>query len=125
VHTLFYLALALMMGVLTANRRTLLGVSLGALLGGTMIVQRLPETFIGLPESGSLRQPLNGLLIWLDSLGQERSLDHLFAEKAAGLTLCCVAVHSCHIDGLQRRLDEPEQKEDQHEQRDHQRKSRG
>jgi ABC-type transport system involved in multi-copper enzyme maturation permease subunit len=36
VHTLFYLALTLMMGVLTTSRGTLLGVSLGALLGGTV-----------------------------------------------------------------------------------------
>jgi len=39
VHTLFYLALTLMMGVLTANRNTVLGVSLGLLLGGLLIVQ--------------------------------------------------------------------------------------
>jgi len=39
VHTLFYLALTLMMGVLTSNRNTVLGVSLGALLGGLLIVQ--------------------------------------------------------------------------------------
>jgi ABC-2 type transport system permease protein len=36
LHTLFYLALTLMMGVLTTNRRTLLGVSLGTLLGGLL-----------------------------------------------------------------------------------------
>ena len=36
LHTLFYLTLTLMMGVLTANRRVLLGVSLGALLGGLL-----------------------------------------------------------------------------------------
>ena len=41
VHTLFYLALTLMMGVLTTNRRTLLGVSLGMLMGGQMLVQAL------------------------------------------------------------------------------------
>jgi ABC-2 type transport system permease protein len=41
VHTLFYLALALMMGVLTSNRRVLLGVSLGVLVGGMVIVQVL------------------------------------------------------------------------------------
>jgi ABC-2 type transport system permease protein len=41
VHTLFYLALTLMMGVLTANRNTVLGVSLGVLLGGLLIVQLL------------------------------------------------------------------------------------
>lgn len=36
VHTLFYLALTLMLGVLTANRNHLLGVSLGVLLTGTL-----------------------------------------------------------------------------------------
>jgi ABC-2 type transport system permease protein len=41
VHTLFYLTLTFMMGVLTTNRRTLLGVSLGSLMGGMMIVQIL------------------------------------------------------------------------------------
>ena len=43
-HTLFYLALTLMMGVLTVDRKTLLGVSLGSLLGGMMIT-RLLGTF--------------------------------------------------------------------------------
>jgi ABC-2 type transport system permease protein len=38
VHTLFYLALTLMMGVLTANRRVLLGVSQGVLLGGSLVI---------------------------------------------------------------------------------------
>jgi ABC-2 type transport system permease protein len=38
VHTLFYLALTLMMGVLTANRRVLLGVSQGSLLGGSLVL---------------------------------------------------------------------------------------
>jgi len=37
VNTLFYLALALMMGVLTSNRKVVLGVSLGVLLGGWLI----------------------------------------------------------------------------------------
>ena len=37
VNTLFYLALALMMGVLTANRNMVLGVSLGVLVGGWVI----------------------------------------------------------------------------------------
>jgi len=39
VHTLFYLALTLMMGVLTSNRNTVLGVSLGVLLGGLLGAQ--------------------------------------------------------------------------------------
>jgi ABC-type transport system involved in multi-copper enzyme maturation permease subunit len=38
VHTLFYLALTLMMGVLTANRPLLLGVSLGVHFGGVMAI---------------------------------------------------------------------------------------
>ncbi|MBN1659344.1 MAG: ABC transporter permease subunit [Anaerolineae bacterium] len=37
VHSVFYLALALMMGVLTANRNVVLGVSLGVLVGGWVI----------------------------------------------------------------------------------------
>jgi ABC-2 type transport system permease protein len=41
VHTLFYVTLTLMVGVLTTNRRTLLGVSMGSLMGGIMIVQIL------------------------------------------------------------------------------------
>jgi ABC-2 type transport system permease protein len=41
VHTLFYLTLTLMLGVLTANRRVLLGTSMGLLLGGLMIIQVL------------------------------------------------------------------------------------
>lgn len=41
VHTLFYVTLTLMMGVLTTSRRALMGVSMGSLMGGTMIVQIL------------------------------------------------------------------------------------
>ena len=41
VHTLFYLALTLMMGVLASNRRALLGVSMGVLMGGMLVVQFL------------------------------------------------------------------------------------
>lgn len=37
LHTLFYLALTLMMGVLTDSRNKLLGMSLGMLLGGLLI----------------------------------------------------------------------------------------
>jgi ABC-2 type transport system permease protein len=46
VHTLFYLALTLMMGVLTANRRTLLGAPLGVLLMGSLFA-RLLGGFLG------------------------------------------------------------------------------
>jgi ABC-type transport system involved in multi-copper enzyme maturation permease subunit len=64
VHTLFYLALTLMMGVLTASRGKLLGVPLGALLGGTLfggflgmfamltpwaLADVLPAAVLGLP----------------------------------------------------------------------------
>jgi len=41
VHTLFYLALTVMLGVLTANRRVLLGVSMGMLMGGSLLLQAL------------------------------------------------------------------------------------
>jgi ABC-2 type transport system permease protein len=41
VHTLFYLALTLMLGVVTANRRMLLGASMGVLMGGILILQAL------------------------------------------------------------------------------------
>jgi ABC-2 type transport system permease protein len=46
VHTLFYLALTLMLGVLAASRRVLLGVSMGLLMGGMMIAQAL-GVFVG------------------------------------------------------------------------------
>jgi len=51
VHTLFYLALTLMMGVLTANRRVLLGVSQGVLLGGALLTN-LPGTAVMLTPWG-------------------------------------------------------------------------
>jgi hypothetical protein len=60
-----------------------------------------------------------------DLLGPERSLDHLFAEKAAGFTLRCVAIHGCHVDAFQRRLDQPNQEKGHDEQRYHQRKNPG
>jgi len=46
VHTLFYLALTLMMGVLTANRPLLLGVSLGVHFGGVLAISFLGK-FLG------------------------------------------------------------------------------
>jgi ABC-2 type transport system permease protein len=73
VHTLFYLALTLMMGVLTANRRLLLGVSQGALLGGSLVlyvpgtammatpwglVNLLPVAVLGLPLPLSIWLPI-------------------------------------------------------------------
>jgi ABC-type transport system involved in multi-copper enzyme maturation permease subunit len=39
VHTLFYLALTLLLGVLTCDRMKLLGISLGSLLGGMLITR--------------------------------------------------------------------------------------
>lgn len=41
VNTFLYMTLTLMLGVLTANRRALLGASLGVLMGGMMIIQAL------------------------------------------------------------------------------------
>jgi ABC-2 type transport system permease protein len=75
VHTLFYLALALMMGVLTANRRVLLGVSLGVLAAGFVLPQFLgmavgkfvlltPWSLPGLLKTVVLGLPLP-LSIWL------------------------------------------------------------
>jgi hypothetical protein len=46
VNTVFYLALTLMMGVLTANRPLLLGVSLGTHFGGVMAISFLAK-FLG------------------------------------------------------------------------------
>jgi len=71
VHTLFYLAFTLMMGVLTTNRRTLLGASLGVLLGGTLIGRYLGKFVLLTPWSlGSvLPAPVLGMplpvSIWL------------------------------------------------------------
>jgi hypothetical protein len=73
VHTLFYLALTLMMGVLAANRRVLLGVSQGLLLGGSLViyvpgtammatpwglVNLLPVAVLGLPLPLSIWLPI-------------------------------------------------------------------
>lgn len=73
VHTLFYLALTLMMGVLAANRRVLLGVSQGVLLGGSLViyvpgtammatpwglVNLLPVAVLGLPLPLSIWLPI-------------------------------------------------------------------
>jgi hypothetical protein len=71
VHTLFYLALTLMMGVLTANRRLLLGVSQGALLGGSLVLyvpgtamMATPWGLVNLLPVAVLELPLP-LSIWL------------------------------------------------------------
>lgn len=49
VHTLFYLALTLMMGVLTGSRRSLLGVSLGFLLAGLLLAGFLGKGVLATP----------------------------------------------------------------------------
>ncbi len=41
VHTLFYLALTVMLGVVTTSRRVLLGASMGVLMGGSLALQAL------------------------------------------------------------------------------------
>jgi ABC-2 type transport system permease protein len=74
VHTLFYLALALMMGVLTTSRTTLLGVSLGVLLIGWLVtpiglsvgtfVMLMPFTLVHLLPAAVQAAPLP-LSIWL------------------------------------------------------------
>jgi len=99
VHTLFYLALTLMMGVLTANRRTLLGVSLAVLLGGMFLVMNLARflgTFAQLTPwwlnnvlpAAILGQPLP-LPIWL-SIG-----------STALLSILCVAVTLAKFERLE------------------------
>jgi ABC-2 type transport system permease protein len=45
VHTLFYLALTLMMGVLTTKRGVLLAAPLGVLLGGLLLIQTVGGLF--------------------------------------------------------------------------------
>jgi len=49
VHTLFYLALTLMMGVLTSSRRSLLGASLGFLLAGVLLAGFLGKGVLATP----------------------------------------------------------------------------
>ena len=74
VHTLFYLALALMMGVLTTSRTTLLGASLGVLLIGWLVtpiglsvgtfVMLMPFTLVHILPAAVQGAPLP-LSIWL------------------------------------------------------------
>lgn len=47
LHTLFYLTLTLMMGVLSTNRAAILGVALGVLLGGLILPALLPGMLMG------------------------------------------------------------------------------
>jgi ABC-2 type transport system permease protein len=70
-HTLFYMALTLMMGVLTSDRRRVLGVSLGVLLGGSvfagalgMFVMLTPWPLANILPFAVLQIPLP-LSIWL------------------------------------------------------------
>jgi ABC-2 type transport system permease protein len=95
VHTLFYLALALMMGVLTANRNTVLGVSLGVLLGGWLISIFL-GTFAMLTPwflDGVLTSAVLGLAlplpVWLP------------IGVTAGLSVICVVVTLARFEQLE------------------------
>ena len=83
LHTLFYLVLTLMMGVLTDSRNRLLGVSLGALLGGLLIASFLgrfamltPWSLVGALPAAVLGAPLP-LSIWLP-IGMTAVLSILF-----------------------------------------------
>jgi ABC-2 type transport system permease protein len=85
LHTLFYLALTLMMGVLTDSRNKLLGVSLGTLLGGLLIAGLLgkfamltPWSLVGALPAAVMGEPLP-LPIWLP-----------LVTTAALTLLCCV-----------------------------------
>ena len=87
VNTLFYLALALMMGVLTANRNTVLGVSLGVLLGGWLISVFLgtfamltPWSLMTVLAAAALGEPLP-LPIWLP-IGVTAILSIIFVAVA-------------------------------------------
>ena len=74
VHTLFYLALALMMGVLTASRTTLLGAALGVVLIGWLVtpiglsvgtfVMLMPFTLVHILPAAVQGAPLP-LSVWL------------------------------------------------------------
>jgi len=74
VHTLFYLALALMMGVLTTSRTTLLGAALGVVLIGWLVtpiglsvgtfVMLMPFTLVHILPAAVQGAPLP-LSIWL------------------------------------------------------------
>jgi ABC-type transport system involved in multi-copper enzyme maturation permease subunit len=87
LHTLFYLALTLMMGVMTDSRGKLLGVSLGTLLGGLLIASLLdkfamltPWSLVGALPGAVLGAPLP-LPIWLP-IGLTTVLSALFVAVA-------------------------------------------
>jgi ABC-2 type transport system permease protein len=95
VHTLFYLALTLMMGVLTANRRILLGVSQGVLLGGMLTTNFLgtavmltPWGLVQVLHAAVLGMPLP-LPVWLP------------IGVTAVLSVICVAVALARFERLE------------------------
>jgi ABC-type transport system involved in multi-copper enzyme maturation permease subunit len=95
VHTLFYLALTLMMGVLTANRRALLGVSQGVLLGGSLVLyvpgtamMATPWGLVNVLPAAVLGMPLP-LSIWLP------------IGVTAILSVVCVAVALARFERLE------------------------
>jgi ABC-2 type transport system permease protein len=87
LHTLFYLALTLMMGVLTDSRNILLGVSLGTLLGGLLIAGLLGNFAMLTPWSlvAALPATVSGaplpMPIWLP-IGVTAALSLLFVAVA-------------------------------------------
>jgi len=90
VHTLFYLALALMMGVLTTSRTKLLGASLGVLLIGWLVtpiglsvstfVMLMPFTLVHILPAAVQGAPLP-LSIWLP-IGVTAILSVIFVAVA-------------------------------------------
>jgi ABC-2 type transport system permease protein len=87
VHTVFYLALALMIGVLTANRNTVLGMSLSVLLGGWLIsiflgtfAMLTPWSLMTALPTAILGEPLP-LPIWLP-IGMTAILSAIFVAVA-------------------------------------------
>ena len=95
VNSVFYLALTLMMGVLTANRNVVLGVSLGVLVGGWVISIALgtfamltPWSLVTALPTAVLGEPLP-MSIWVP------------IGVAAVLTVVCVAVTVARFDRLE------------------------
>lgn len=95
LHTLFYLSLTLLMGVLTDDRGKLLGVSLGALLGGLLIAGLLGKLAMATPwalastlPAAVLQTPLP-MPIWLP------------LTVTAGLVIIFVAVALYRFDRLE------------------------
>nr|MBN1229323.1 ABC transporter permease subunit [Anaerolineae bacterium] len=61
LHTLFYLVLSVLMGIVTNNRMVLLGVALGSILGGMLLVQVAGPIMLVTPW------PLSGIALGLVS----------------------------------------------------------